>query len=163
MEMVSSQLETEFWNLNNQNLNISWSTGTKLEWNPKEPLFVLRLRASESIRLDELLSLDPFYLNEYYDYQESSWKLNLNVQHALSADIQYLIYPNPTNEGVFVQSNSDEPSQITFYNAMGREVRNSTFSNSVYIPTHDLYPGSYFYKITNRYATDHNGKIIVTK
>ncbi|MBL0235663.1 MAG: T9SS type A sorting domain-containing protein [Saprospiraceae bacterium] len=38
-----------------------------------------------------------------------------------------MIYPNPTNEGVFVQSNSDEPSQITFYNAMGREVRSSIF------------------------------------
>lgn len=163
MEMVSSQLEPEFWNLNNQNLKISWSTGTKLEWNPKEPLFVLRLRTSESIRLDELLSLDPSYLNEYYDDQESSWKLNLNVQHALSSDIQYLIYPNPTNEGVFVQSNSDEPSQITFYNAMGREVRSSTFSNSVYIPTHDFYPGSYFYKVTNRYTTMHTGKIVVIK
>jgi hypothetical protein len=106
----------------------SWSQAHKQEMDARMPLFTLRVRALETVRLSETLQLEgDQFTSEAYDDQENA-RLPLNLEfraetgkNAGDATVT-LVHPNPTRTGAVLslQITESEQVQCALYDAAGR-------------------------------------------
>lgn len=56
----------------------------------------------------------------------------------------FKLYPNPVSTQLFIESQSNEIVQLIIYNALGKEIQNHNFSNSLTLNVSTLPKGMYF-------------------
>ena len=80
----------------------------------------------------------------------------------LNEQLQYIIYPNPSNHELNIQINSTQVFQFTLYNSLGEKIINKTLRNKLNTIDLSAYSNDiYFYKLTS--ADNHlikSGKLI---
>jgi hypothetical protein len=106
----------------------SWSHALAQNIEPDQPLFTLRVRALETVRLSEALQLEENqFVAEAYDDQDNA-RLPLNLEfraetgkHTNDAVVT-LVRPNPTSAGAVLslQLTESEQVQCALYDAAGR-------------------------------------------
>ena len=106
----------------------SWSQAHTHGMDPRTPLFTLRVRALETIRLSEALQLEGnTFTSEAYDDQENA-RLPLNLEFRAETSKNTgdatvtLVRPNPTHADAILslQLTESEQVQCTLYDAAGR-------------------------------------------
>ena len=80
---------------------------------------------------------------------------NPNFQNA-----DYLVSPNPVLNELNIKTNSNELSEIIFYDMASRKLLQQTFFNSTTINTQQLSKGIYFYEIKNKGSVIKKGKVV---
>lgn len=68
------------------------------------------------------------------------------------------VYPNPVNNKLNVESNSNEPLEIVLYDFTSRKILRENFTNNTTLNTEQLSKGIYFYEIR---SIDENKKRII--
>lgn len=66
----------------------------------------------------------------------------------------FKLYPNPSNETVFISTEQSDKSSISIYNALGVKVLENHFQGTeIQLDIQSLSPGSYVVKLTNEYGS----------
>jgi len=103
-----------------------------------------------------------------FDPEKRQLKVISNlVQEVRQADIKgdnFLLYPNPVHESVYVQFGQPEARHISIYNTEGRLMYQAQSNLSgISIPVGNLSAGLYFVKINGQSKTYHTKKFIKTE
>jgi len=78
----------------------------------------------------------------------------------LSESSDLLIYPNPFNDKLFVESKEKQKVDITLFDLTARKVLQQSFSGNAAINTDHLAKGVYLYEVKNNNGIIKNGKLI---
>jgi hypothetical protein len=65
-----------------------------------------------------------------------------------SVEVNFEVYPNPTEDMITIQTNSDEVMAYAIYNSFGQKVNQGVINNNV-ISMKELEAGIYFIKLMN--------------
>ncbi|MFK7771302.1 MAG: T9SS type A sorting domain-containing protein [Saprospiraceae bacterium] len=142
--------------LKNGKLTIAWTSSEGKNINEDEPLFFLKFKAKQKGEISEMLEINSSKTTAVaYDEEEDIFDINLIFEgEEKNALIQ--IFPNPTNENIFVNINLEKTIsiQLDIFNAFG-QLEKSVLSNTIQakgffqqkINVQKFSPGTYFIKM----------------
>lgn len=140
----------------------SWTHAVAQKITPDQPLFTLRVRALESVRLSKALQLDENQLTaEAYDEQAVlPLKLSFRAETGLSGDfVQVLrVQPNPTQDAAHLQLQLAQAGNVRLelFDAAGKMChrQNATLDagvSSLEIPAETMaHPGMYTWRVVTQ-------------
>ncbi|MBK9108691.1 MAG: T9SS type A sorting domain-containing protein [Saprospiraceae bacterium] len=118
LEIVQSQIPSQYYYLSKEGLRVSWDAGTKQNLDPSKPLFVIRSNADSKLILTEELGA------EYYDNSLNTFPLSLKQKEdeKLIQKTSHWFYPNPATDKVLISLTESEHSILKIYNLQGVEL-----------------------------------------
>ncbi|MCC6461444.1 MAG: T9SS type A sorting domain-containing protein, partial [Saprospiraceae bacterium] len=148
-------------------INAVWYDVTPASLAAHQPLFVLRLKALQRLRLSEALSLNTRRIPaKVYDSEVSSAALQLRFEPGLNATpVVGEPWPNPSASGfsLAVQAPENTPVDLDVLDLQGRliwQYRSDT-GGTLHIPA-DIFPasGAYLWRVRTG-GTEQSGKLMV--
>ena len=152
--MVEQNIGTRF--LENGKLTVAWTTPEGKNITENEPLFFLKFKAKQKGNLSEMIQINSSKTEAVaYDEEENIFDVNLIFEGKAETSILQ-IFPNPTNENIFININLKETIsiQLDIFNAFG-QLEKSVLPNTNQpkgffqqkINVQDFSPGTYFIKM----------------
>jgi hypothetical protein len=154
-----SEMHTQNMVQHGNTVRTSWTHAVAQKITPDQPLFTLRVRALESVRLSEALQLDENQLTaEAYDEQAVlPLKLSFRAETGLSSEFTPVVrvQPNPTQDAARMQLQLVHAGNVRLelYNATGKMCyrQNATLDagvSSLEIPAETMpHPGMYTWRV----------------
>jgi hypothetical protein len=99
-------------------------------------------------------------LTPYWDPQGTGGNCYLNVGVEEIDLMESNVYPNPFNDNLFVDTNSNSETEIEVFDIYGRSIIRSTFSKSIKIPTEYFENGIYIYKMKRDRVVTQSGVVV---
>ena len=153
-KMTEQNIGTRF--LESGKLTVAWTTSEGKDVNDDEPLFFLKFKAKQKGDLSEMLEINSSRTEAVaYDEEENVFDVSLVFEgEEKTSFIQ--VYPNPTNENIFVNINLENTSsiQVDIFNAFG-QLEKTVLPNTNQpkgffqqkINVQEFPPGTYFIKM----------------
>lgn len=83
----------------------------------------------------------------------------LSTNKIMAAD-SFLIYPNPFNNEIAIESKSTQTVELKIYDAFSRLILQKSFTGNAHFDTTDMASGIYFYNISDSSSVTKKGKLI---
>jgi hypothetical protein len=153
-KMTEQNIGTRF--LEYGKLTIAWATSEEKNIKEEEPLFFLKFKAKQKGNLSEILQINSSK-TAAVAYNEEGNIFDVNLIFAGEVETSSLqIFPNPTNENIFVNINLEKTTsiQLDIFNAFG-QLEKAVLPNTIQpkgffqqkINVQEFSPGTYFIKI----------------
>ncbi|MFK7771319.1 MAG: T9SS type A sorting domain-containing protein [Saprospiraceae bacterium] len=152
--MTEQNIGTRF--LENGKLTVAWATSEERNITEEEPLFLLKFKTQQKGNLDETLKINSSKTEAVaYNEEGNIFDINLLFEGEMeTSDLQ--IFPNPTNENIFVNLNLEKTTliQLDIFNTFG-QLEKSVLPNTIQlngffqqkISVKEFSPGTYFIKM----------------
>ncbi len=105
------------------------------------------------------VTLDSLLLGEYTFANSGTGLVKVNENHNNGNNVK--IYPNPTNDVLWIENDSPEKSNYEIYDINGKLILNNEFIKKTKINTSDWKPGNYIMVVYNNNHSIHSEKFIV--
>ncbi|MEP7195193.1 MAG: hypothetical protein ABI851_01665 [Saprospiraceae bacterium] len=163
-EVQSGILNSEYFQLKNNKLKVSWSTGDVLEFNEQIPLLTIKIKLyNDNCSISEQIRLDKNFTNEFYTGE--SLVENAFVMNALNSNYsnQFELMPNPAHNYFSITSAKElEGASIEVYQLDGKFIYSSSLHQYLEVNTSKWIPTTYFYIIKNSLGSQlQQGSLIV--
>ena len=101
-----------------------------------------------------------YYIDNVCVSEDSLECLIINNVNDFKEKIKLIIYPNPFNDKLTFENESDESLEITIYDFLFRKIINQKFSHEVLLNTLLFEKGIYLYEVKNKMGIIKNGKVV---
>jgi hypothetical protein len=106
------------------------------------------------------LVLDDVRLYTLAELDASVPHCPLGIDNPDFQNADYLISPNPVSNKLNIKTNSNQLSEIIFYDITSRKLLQQTFFNATTINTSQFSKGIYFYELRNKNEVVKKGKVV---
>lgn len=124
---------------------------------------MLALEAFLKTLTSEAIYVDKRWSNPFTETGELDLSLNIN-EHSLSKQIDFIVYPNPTNSFVNIEVNTlnQQSVDVQLFDVMGRKIQEQiSIVNNTSFNVNNLADGIYFISIVQNGVSVATSKVIV--
>lgn len=145
MNIVKGFLDDENYNIDDNVLKVSYSTGQIINFNNSIPLLTIKIPMEYNISDLELI-LDQSFDNEFYTEDLGENELNLKIVYDSKEPIIY-VYPNPVQEEIMFTGENIEDCLLFISNLSGQLMYNSKIGFPNKVLTKDWPESIYYYQL----------------
>ncbi len=145
MNIVKGFLDDENYNIDDNVLKVSYSTGQIINFNNSIPLLTIKIPMEYNISDLELI-LDQSFDNEFYTEDLGENELNLKIVYDSKEPIIY-VYPNPVQEELMFSGENVEGCLLFISNLSGQLMYNSKIGFPNKVLTKDWPESIYYYQL----------------
>jgi len=156
--LANGFLDLDLAPTNGDSLILLYRENPKSDWN--EYKHYTKTTFGSNLPLGRII-MDSIMLGEFTFANGIS---TVNVKESNKAQESYKVYPNPTNNFIWVKNNnhnSSETTKIEIFNIEGKIIYQSTYIENKKIKVKEWSPGAYFILISNENKALHSSKFIV--
>ncbi len=134
-----AQLSSDFLGIKDSDIIVSWSTGSELQWDPRQPLFYVKVSGLARLGIND--QMDP----EAYDKNIQTHVVSLSdsgSDNIASSESKDWYYPNPTQDQLLLNIGQG-PFELHLYDLEGRLCMNFQVYHNQIISLSELRNGMY--------------------